>query len=308
MSFADVVAVGVPVAGALGYGAVARGVCAFHAVSNLLAMATGERTRHLFFDTQRTQYHVLDGGMLRLVPAAAVRFFDVENKDQIGDYDRAPMDQGPPLPDDMETFVVDGHTFYIKDRGSKNDASRCWRLVDGPARACLAMLAAAAAPGVPRNATLAASFGSHDFWEDLPAHTVAVYGNERWYPVKGWTTKMLPTDRPQVSLRNGAKPHVEFGAFGIPPDGWTWVQPQWQVVVDGTTDDDGWVYAIDFPRRFSAHCAKTDCVRRRLFQRTVQRGSAQAAVPGAQPATAVATPAAVGANSASLIGAVRPRR
>ena len=74
---------------------------------------------------------------------------------------------------------------------------------------------------------------------------VCVYENQRFYPLLGWSSKLLPTERPPLSNASGTR---EFSKkqFKLLPR-WRWTSG-WEVVRDDTTDVDGWSYAMDFSR------------------------------------------------------------
>ncbi|KHJ93556.1 hypothetical protein OESDEN_06533 [Oesophagostomum dentatum] len=59
---------------------------------------------------------------------------------------------------------------------------------------------------------------------------VEVYSNQRWYPVIGWSSRTLPTDRGSFSNEDGSK-SGELTGFHLKSDGWRWEEP-WTVDVD----------------------------------------------------------------------------
>ena len=95
--------------------------------------------------------------------------------------------------------------------------------------------------------------------------TVETYENQRTFPFLGYGKKMLPTDRPPWSDKDG-KLRLEKDAFVV-PEGWTW-STEWLVVGGGK---DGWEYATDFYLRYTPKEATMDCVRRRCWQRTMTK-------------------------------------
>ena len=80
--------------------------------------------------------------------------------------------------------------------------------------------------------------------------TVCVYENQRFWPLLGWSSKLLPTDRPPFSNAKGTR-EVSKKQFKLLPR-WRWTSG-WEVVRDDTTDVDGWSYAIDFTSRKSEY-------------------------------------------------------
>lgn len=115
----------------------------------------------------------------------------------------------------------------------------------------------------------------------VPA-TVVVdsYENQRWYPWGGWRGKLLPTDRPHYSSRDGRE---DRRRTAVPlRSGYVW-ENDWCLIVcvasvsDSAemTDKDGWMYAVDFPSAsWAASAGFGCCVRRRRFQRTMVRRDA----------------------------------
>ena len=73
--------------------------------------------------------------------------------------------------------------------------------------------------------------------------TACVYENQRFYPLLGWSSKLLPTDRPPFSNARGSR-ELSKKQFKLLPR-WRWTSG-WEVLRDDTTDVDGWSYAIDF--------------------------------------------------------------
>ena len=73
--------------------------------------------------------------------------------------------------------------------------------------------------------------------------SVSVYENQRFYPLLGWSSKLLPTDRPPFSNARGSQ-ELSKSQFKLLPR-WRWLSG-WEVLRDDATDVDGWSYAIDF--------------------------------------------------------------
>eukprot|EP01063_Lacrimia_lanifica_P026216 TRINITY_DN3496_c0_g1_i1.p1 TRINITY_DN3496_c0_g1~~TRINITY_DN3496_c0_g1_i1.p1 ORF type:complete len:650 (+),score=253.20 TRINITY_DN3496_c0_g1_i1:52-2001(+) len=94
--------------------------------------------------------------------------------------------------------------------------------------------------------------------------TRAFYEVQRWYPVVGWTKKLLPTD-PDKFCDENAETHL--GKDAVAPESCTW-DGEWTVVTkDGKTDKDGWDYAMSWGWEFQAKQAKTDVFRKRRYER-----------------------------------------
>ena len=75
---------------------------------------------------------------------------------------------------------------------------------------------------------------------------VCLYENQRWFPLLGWSSKLLPTDRPSYSNAKGTR-ELSKRQFKLLPR-WRWTSG-WEVLRDDTTDVDGWSYAMDFSTR-----------------------------------------------------------
>eukprot|EP00755_Sulcionema_specki_P021418 Sspe_Gene.13323::Locus_4567_Transcript_1_1_Confidence_1.000_Length_1501::g.13323::m.13323 len=88
-----------------------------------------------------------------------------------------------------------------------------------------------------------------------------VYENERWFPVTGWSKKLLPTDRSPWSDRDGR--YKLSKDMPLPPD-CRW-EGSW-TIESGDLDDD-WEYARGFQFPFSSEPTPWDCVRRRKWRR-----------------------------------------
>ncbi|VDM80939.1 unnamed protein product, partial [Strongylus vulgaris] len=59
---------------------------------------------------------------------------------------------------------------------------------------------------------------------------VEVYSNQRWYPMIGWSSRTLPTDRASFSNEDGTK-SGEMTGFHLKSEGWRWEEP-WIIDVD----------------------------------------------------------------------------
>jgi serine/threonine protein kinase len=239
-------------------------------------MAPSDHT--ILFDSHRKVHYVVDGGLLRPLCAKALRFFDTANPKNVGNYDRTPLDHGTPWPQNVTVVQVvsRGHRrFYIRDcpynAFDVESSARCWRQIAYPDRACILKASVEELDRLPPGDAVGPAFDSPDHWKHLDRHTVSLYENQRWTLFGGWSAKLLlPSDRPAQSLRDGSAPVTAIHNEASPPEGWKWAT-DWQIVVDDNSDAEGWTYAFDFPQRYSAHCAKTDCVRRRLHERVLQR-------------------------------------
>ena len=98
---------------------------------------------------------------------------------------------------------------------------------------------------------------------------VCLYENQRFYPLLGWSQRLLPTDRPPLSNNRGTRARRRED-FRLLPH-WHW-SGDWELQRDDRTDVDGWSYAVDFSnrqRRFAGFHRKAfiHSVRRRRWQR-----------------------------------------
>ncbi|CUF52755.1 Hypothetical protein, putative [Bodo saltans] len=100
--------------------------------------------------------------------------------------------------------------------------------------------------------------------------TVETFENQRKYPIKGWSSSLMPTDRSKWSSRDG-KDSLPKEAFAL-PEGWEW-DGDWEVYVgEGFTDKSGWAYAVDFPSgKYTPREEMLDYVRRRCWRRRMKR-------------------------------------
>lgn len=101
--------------------------------------------------------------------------------------------------------------------------------------------------------------------------TVSCFENQRYYPVIGWSSKLLPTDRPAWSDDEG-KAITKDKLDTQLPAGWRWLG-DWSVSVHDRDDKsacdiDGWSYGVDFPQA-EFHDSKhlNDFVRKRKWAR-----------------------------------------
>ena len=111
---------------------------------------------------------------------------------------------------------------------------------------------------------------------DIPS-LVECYENQRYWPVVGWSSRLLPTDRPNWSNEEGTQAK-QFTDFKCPP-GWSWVS-DWRIDKgsgsgsDGAGDEDGegWSYAVEFTREWKGEASRgaRNLVRRRRWVRKRQ--------------------------------------
>ena len=220
-------------------------------------------------DTQTKRYAIQDGPLLRAIPEAALHFFlftgDKRASNRIGNVDRCAAQFGVPIPEFFAVYLVDGRC-YVSDVAPTADGEPVLRRVDDVEACCFNMAEAKTSfgEGAPPP-TEARRFNTPSAWNHAAELHVTIYENERYFVGRGYRSGYSLTDRPPRSLRNGAPvPDVPPGCEYIESD-WQRVPPQ-----PGVTDGDGWQYAFDFPQRYSAHCAKTDFVRRRPLFRTIR--------------------------------------
>lgn len=94
------------------------------------------------------------------------------------------------------------------------------------------------------------------------------YENERWLPLEGFSSRLLPTDRYHFSSQDGTKDR-SIDRIRLPSMAWQW-EGDWQLelTLDGQPlDHDGWSYAVDFPAQFGPVKQWKSCVRRRKWIR-----------------------------------------
>ncbi|XP_055686263.1 tectonin beta-propeller repeat-containing protein isoform X2 [Lutzomyia longipalpis] len=94
------------------------------------------------------------------------------------------------------------------------------------------------------------------------------YENERWLPLEGFSSRLLPTDRYNFSSIDGTTNRA-IDRIRLPSMAWQW-EGDWHLdcTHDGQPlDHDAWTYAIDFPAKFQVKKAWNSCVRRRKWVR-----------------------------------------
>ena len=120
-----------------------------------------------------------------------------------------------------------------------------------------------------RNLTSKASMGTGE-----KLVTESMFENQRFFgPFLGWTSRLLPTDRPSWTDMQG-KGYISLNDRTLPSNDpehqWKWKTP-WRLNVTDQTDGEGWEYAFSFPAiETSSGRMKTaqDFVRRRRWNRT----------------------------------------
>lgn len=87
--------------------------------------------------------------------------------------------------------------------------------------------------------------------------------NERWLPIQGFTSQLLPTDRPSFSNYDGTK-STPKESFDLPSPSWQWIDEDWKI--------DEWLYAPDFSldKQFTTEKKMMSMVRKRRYHRTAR--------------------------------------
>eukprot|EP00037_Helgoeca_nana_P015754 m.147595 g.147595 ORF g.147595 m.147595 type:complete len:1197 (-) comp23157_c0_seq1:132-3722(-) len=104
---------------------------------------------------------------------------------------------------------------------------------------------------------------------DMLVQTFEVFENQRYFPIKGWSKNLLPTDRAPFSTHDGL---VGFGSIEAikGTQGWIWApNAEWQLEDHGDKKAAGWAYAVDFVGPMASWGKKTmsSFVRRRRYTR-----------------------------------------
>lgn len=136
--------------------------------------------------------------------------------------------------------------------------------------------------------------------QEFKTYEVECWENFRWYPVIGWSNKLLPTDRFQWSSKDGTQQVTKdsFDTAQSPTDNKTassppksnqqqtenggttfpnnvafikpkydWVS-EWEIyIMPRETDNEGWQYARDFPATYHPEWFVGVCVKRRMWVR-----------------------------------------
>ncbi|XP_031344755.1 tectonin beta-propeller repeat-containing protein isoform X2 [Photinus pyralis] len=95
------------------------------------------------------------------------------------------------------------------------------------------------------------------------------YENERWIPIEGFTSRLLPTDRYHYSSADGTVDR-STDKIRLPSMAWQW-EGDWQLeltLMGQPLDHNGWTYAVDFPSQYYPKKQWSSCVRRRLWVRS----------------------------------------
>ncbi|KAI5702466.1 hypothetical protein M8J75_000446 [Diaphorina citri] len=95
-----------------------------------------------------------------------------------------------------------------------------------------------------------------------------VYENQRWNPIEGFVSRLLPSDRYEWSNKDGTQNRT-LENIRLPSFAWEW-ESSWQMelTLDGQPlDHDGWTYATDFPNTYTPYNTWTSGVRRRKWFR-----------------------------------------
>ncbi|XP_063601090.1 tectonin beta-propeller repeat-containing protein 1-like [Penaeus indicus] len=94
------------------------------------------------------------------------------------------------------------------------------------------------------------------------------YENQRWNPIEGFSGVLLPSDRPSFSSEDGLT-NRKIADITLPTLAWSW-ESHWHLhhTHEGQAlDKEGWTYAVDFPRTYTAEKKWNSCVRRRKWVR-----------------------------------------
>lgn len=65
-----------------------------------------------------------------------------------------------------------------------------------------------------------------------------IYENQRWWMALDWTAALLPAERPSWSSAPPASLPVSPPAAFALPEGWSWEEPEWSVVVKANQDEE----------------------------------------------------------------------
>jgi hypothetical protein len=91
---------------------------------------------------------------------------------------------------------------------------------------------------------------------------------QRWNPIEGFVSRLLPSDRYEWSNKDGTQNRT-LENIRLPSFAWEW-ESSWQMelTLDGQPlDHDGWTYATDFPNTYTPYNTWTSGVRRRKWFR-----------------------------------------
>ena len=103
------------------------------------------------------------------------------------------------------------------------------------------------------------------------AHAVS-YENQRWVPLSGWSTNVLPTDRYAWSCKDGVYERRREDwpvpdVWGHPSKECCWHSEEWRLETTAHTDHAGWEYAVGFGGPYSKEKTASCLVRRRVWKR-----------------------------------------
>ncbi|KAG8234661.1 hypothetical protein J437_LFUL006550 [Ladona fulva] len=105
---------------------------------------------------------------------------------------------------------------------------------------------------------------------DLPIRIKEeAFENQRWIPFEGFSSKLLPTDRPQFSSEDGLVKRIPE-EIHLPSSAWAWEESSWKIEASlngQPLDVKGWTYAVDFPANYHPQKLWSSCVRRRKWVR-----------------------------------------
>lgn len=106
-------------------------------------------------------------------------------------------------------------------------------------------------------------------FQDIPIRYKEItFENERWNPYSGFTSKLLPTDRPHWSSEDGLHELLKEN-FQLPSSSWQW-EDDWNIEdsLDGQPlEIEGWTYSVDFPLRYGPSKKWNSMIRRRKWVR-----------------------------------------
>lgn len=94
------------------------------------------------------------------------------------------------------------------------------------------------------------------------------YEHQRWYPFTGWSSNLLPTDRPRFSSKDGSK-ELRKESFVLQPN--QQIIRDWSIDTEGSANTEGWYYAFVFQDpTYNLKCESDNFVRRRKWIRVIK--------------------------------------
>jgi hypothetical protein len=101
---------------------------------------------------------------------------------------------------------------------------------------------------------------------------VELYECERFYPIFGWSSKLLPTDKLFHWCDKSYNKMPSKDELKLEKQ-WKWIDSTWECVVDeSTSDGDGWCYSVDWDsKKLHNHKRIEYFFRRRLWQRRKEK-------------------------------------